>query len=60
VVCLGFVLSHPEISRIVIGVDNLEQLNEIIGSLSLTDVEPLEDFSCEDLDLISPARWKVK
>ena len=59
-VCLGFVLSHPEISRIVIGVDNLEQLNEIIGSLSLTDVEPLEDFSCEDLDLISPARWKVK
>lgn len=59
-VCLGFVLSHPEISRIVIGVDNLEQLNEITGSLSRIDVEPLDEFSCEDLDLISPARWNVK
>lgn len=59
-VCLGFILSHPEISRIVIGVDNLEQLKEITASMGFNDLEPLDIFSCEDLDLVNPTRWNIQ
>ena len=58
--CVGFVLSRPEISRIVIGVDNERQLDQLISSLSLIDGEPLAQFACDDLDLLMPSRWNIK
>lgn len=56
-VCLNFVKSYSEIDRIVIGVDNLNQLQEILaknkGQFSLPPVTLMS----EDLDLIDPSRW---
>ena len=55
--CLGFVLSHSEINRIVVGVDSLKHLNEIIDSVVEPSIELPEKFISDDLDLINPSRW---
>jgi aryl-alcohol dehydrogenase-like predicted oxidoreductase len=58
--CLAYALSFKEIDKIVIGTDNLLQLEQLISFAS--KAEPLLDFpdlcsSCEDL--INPSRWKL-
>jgi aryl-alcohol dehydrogenase-like predicted oxidoreductase len=57
--CLGFVLSHPQIDRIVIGVDSVQQLHEILESVKAAVVVPSKDLMSDDLDLINPSRWRV-
>jgi hypothetical protein len=56
---VGHVLSYPEISRVVVGVDSLEQLNGILsaaaGPISKADLS----LATEDLDLINPSHWKA-
>lgn len=58
-VCLNYLLSIPEIDRIIIGVDNVTQLKEII---SMRNIEILkDDWSCMesyDQSLINPSNWK--
>lgn len=56
--CLGYALSFPEISKIVIGVDSLGQLNEILTAAEGGVVDVPETLRCRDIDLISPAKWK--
>jgi aryl-alcohol dehydrogenase-like predicted oxidoreductase len=56
--CLTYLLSHYEIDRVVVGVDNVDQLAEILND---TDGQPITDFpnvQCEDEDLINPINWK--
>ena len=55
--CLGFVLSQPEIDRVIVGVDGLEQLRGIIASAEAPPVMPPPGLISEDLDLINPSRW---
>jgi len=55
--CLGFVLSHNEINRVVIGVDNTEQLQEIISAAEIRVPTPPHDLIAKDMDLINPSRW---
>lgn len=56
--CLSLPLAFPEIDRIVVGVDNILQLQEILEAannpLPLTD---LPSLACNDKDLINPALW---
>lgn len=56
-VCLGFVLSHAQIRRLVVGVDNLSQLQQILSAAQHPSPLPPPSLSCEDLDLIDPSRW---
>jgi aryl-alcohol dehydrogenase-like predicted oxidoreductase len=55
--CLQFVRSQPAIARIVVGIDNIGQLEQILRCLA--DPVPVRpaDVACEDLDLIDPSRW---
>jgi aryl-alcohol dehydrogenase-like predicted oxidoreductase len=54
---LGHVLSYPEIDRVVVGVDNLGQLNEILAlDISRPQRAP-KAIASTDLDLLNPARW---
>jgi aryl-alcohol dehydrogenase-like predicted oxidoreductase len=56
-ICLGFAKSISLVSRIVVGVENNEQLNQLI--LAWNEVVPFEEkqFSCEDSFLIEPSNW---
>lgn len=54
---LGHVLSYPEIARVVVGVDSLEQLKEILGSVQGPHLRSPETLSSIDSDLLNPARW---
>lgn len=57
--CLGFALAQPEISRVIVGVDSVNQLREIL-SATQSHLELLPDFlSTHDLDLINPTKWQA-
>jgi aryl-alcohol dehydrogenase-like predicted oxidoreductase len=56
--CLGHVLSIPEISKVVVGVESLNQLQEIIvASKDNISIRP-GDLSITDLSLINPVNWQ--
>lgn len=55
--CVRYVLSFPEISKVIVGVDSLDQLMAIL--LAAEGPAPLiSDFiKTDDPDLLNPARW---
>lgn len=56
-VCLQYAMTFPEISKVVVGVDSLVQLEEVLRAASVSlDIAP-EDFGLDDADLIDPSRW---
>jgi aryl-alcohol dehydrogenase-like predicted oxidoreductase len=55
--CLGFVLGHPEINRIVVGVDKKNQLTEILGASQIGKLSLPDCLVSSDLELIHPSRW---
>lgn len=58
--CLGFALSHPGIDRVVVGVDNLKQLDEILSESKYGGIQPPTELSSEDRDLVNPSRWAIE
>lgn len=56
--CLSFPLSFPEIDRIVVGVDSLNQLAQIIRYSYIEPIKALPDLQCQDGRLINPGNWK--
>jgi len=55
--CLAFSLSFPEIDRVIVGVDSLNQLDQIIQASRMTLPDNLPDLYCEAENLINPGRW---
>lgn len=56
--CLRYVLSFKKIDRVVVGIDNMEQLRQIV-SVSDTELTSLPCWPCNmDADLLNPANWK--
>lgn len=55
--CIRYALSFSEITKVIIGVDSLRQLNEVLHSAQgkLPVVPP--ELVCSDTDLINPSRW---
>jgi aryl-alcohol dehydrogenase-like predicted oxidoreductase len=58
--CLAFGLSHVQIDKVVLGVDNLDQLHAILDSSGSDFALPPPDLASEDPDLINPSRWAPK
>lgn len=56
---LGHVLSFPEISRVVVGVDSLQQLNEILDCAGAKGLTAPDALASSDSDLLNPARWPL-
>jgi aryl-alcohol dehydrogenase-like predicted oxidoreductase len=55
--CLRDALSLPEIARVIVGVDSLQQLLEILAA-SDGPPDPVPDaMRTEDRDLLNPSRW---
>ena len=58
--CLGLALSQPEVSRVVVGVDSPEQLEEILGATLGPNLVPPSALACTDADLLDPSRWALQ
>jgi hypothetical protein len=57
-VCLGFVLGHTEIDRVVVGVDDAAQLAALMRAAASAPAEPPPlSLSCDDVQLIDPSYW---
>ncbi len=57
--CLSFATSFPQIDRIVIGVENTNQLLEIIEGAQIKTIVVPDEFKSDDLDLINPSNWRL-
>jgi aryl-alcohol dehydrogenase-like predicted oxidoreductase len=57
--CLAFVLSHPEIDRVVVGCETVEQLDGILDSLSEGAPIVPSRISSDDSALIDPSQWRM-
>ena len=57
--CISYVLSFPEITRVIVGVETQSQLAEIIGAASGTSINSYPDISSDDTELINPANWNI-
>ena len=57
--CISYVLSFPEITRVIVGLETQSQLAEIIGAASGTSINSYPDISSDAKDLINPANWNI-
>jgi aryl-alcohol dehydrogenase-like predicted oxidoreductase len=55
--CLAFPLSYHKIDMVVVGADNVNQLNQIIDAASGKAINDLPDLESKDEMLINPAHW---
>tara|TARA_B110000238_G_C16091665_1_gene424118 strand:- start:363 stop:1262 length:900 start_codon:yes stop_codon:yes gene_type:complete len=56
--CLNFVYSYDEIDKIIVGVDNLEQLGQILTSINNNYKAPISHhLQINDIMLIEPKNW---
>ena len=55
--CLAFSLSFPEIDRVVVGADSMDQLAQIVSAASIQTPSDLPALQCVDENLINPAYW---
>ena len=56
---IRYMISKPEISRVLVGVDNKNQLQNIINAVD-GNLPPIPDeLSTNDPDLLNPGNWKV-
>ncbi len=56
-VCAAFVYSDPRVDRVVIGVDNCQQLQSIFYALNPPLLKNFPEIYCEDEKLINPSNW---
>lgn len=55
--CLSYVLSFPEISKVVVGVDGLKQFIEILDAAKCANIKVPEELKSSAIDLINPGLW---
>ena len=55
--CLRYALSFSQIGKVIVGVDNLSQLEEILHAAKRPDLQISDELNSEDLDLLNPANW---
>ena len=59
--CLEFVFSYPWAHRVVVGIDGLQQAQELCSTFAFLAEQgagQMPPLGCDDLDLISPVNWK--
>jgi aryl-alcohol dehydrogenase-like predicted oxidoreductase len=56
---LAFIDAQRGIERYVIGVDSLEQLDELVAPMRAVPTPPA-DLASDDRELIEPSRWKLQ
>ena len=57
--CVGFVKAHPEISKVVVGVESINQLRQLIKVAKEPISSKWPNISCSDEHLINPSNWNI-
>jgi len=58
--CLALVLNNDNFNKIIVGIDNIHQLEEISLSFhNIKNIQIPEYLSCTDLNLINPQNWQM-
>ena len=57
---IRYMISKPEISRVLVGVDNKEQLKNIINASDGNIPTIPEELKTDDPDLLNPGNWVIK
>jgi predicted aldo/keto reductase-like oxidoreductase len=58
--CIGFINTFERIDKIIVGIDNLNQLQEIIKLINIRDNKFKNmDLLSNDINLIDPSRWSL-
>ena len=57
--CMGFVLSFPQISKIIVGVDSLRQFEQVVNCKFPGLRNFPEEISTDDINLINPRKWEI-
>jgi len=55
--CLRYALSFSQIGKVIVGVENLSQLEEILHAAKRPDLQISDELNSDDLDLLNPANW---
>jgi aryl-alcohol dehydrogenase-like predicted oxidoreductase len=55
--CLRYALSFPEIDKVIVGIDTLNQLKEICEAADGPSPQVPKKLCINDIDLLNPARW---
>jgi aryl-alcohol dehydrogenase-like predicted oxidoreductase len=55
--CIGFVQSHTMLDRLVVGMDSLEQLQQLIDASQHATPADWPDIGSQDVQLINPSYW---
>ena len=55
--CVSYVLSFPEITKVVVGVETKSQLSEIIEAVHSPQINYYPNISTNMTDLINPSNW---
>ena len=56
--CLQYVLSFKEINKVIVGVDSVNQLENIILSCNSSKVKAPKNIHCSDVNLVNPSHWQ--
>ncbi len=56
--CLSFLNSINEIDKVIVGVENVKQLQELINYSSVQGITEFPNLICNDQQLIDPSNWK--
>ena len=57
-ICLGFVLSNPEIDKVILGFDNLNQLTKVLKPINPIKLKLPPNILSNDMNLINPSMWE--
>lgn len=58
-VCIEFVQAHPQIAKVVVGVESIQQLNQLIQAAKEPPNTVWPNIKCSDEHLINPSNWNV-
>ena len=56
-ICLGFILSNPEVDKIILGFDNYKQFKELSQRIKPINIDSSNSISSNDKMLINPSNW---
>lgn len=58
--CVGFVAGYADIGRAIVGVDGVQQLEEILAVRTLSGIDLPQNLVCDERDLVDPSRWRLR
>jgi aryl-alcohol dehydrogenase-like predicted oxidoreductase len=57
--CIGFINQHADISQAIVGIDNINQLEQILEAARQPVVIDIDGICSDDSGLIDPFNWKI-